>query len=184
MHRRIPLITLFALLLMASSATAQVQWGITAWSAGLGFVDPENLDSTFWLDGGLEFARVNPNLTLDGRLMYWGTSVGSGDFKVDFSDVAILPGATYRFASQGNLTPFARGGLGIHRFKAESKVDLGAPFGVISSTATDTKLGVYFGGGAAFQASPRFEILALAEVHLMDTNFFELGAEARVPLGR
>jgi Outer membrane protein beta-barrel domain len=184
MHRRIPLLTLSALLVVVSfrASAAQVQWGLTAWSVGLGLVDPENIDSTFWLDGGAEFARVNPNLTLDGRLMYWSSSNGSGDLKVDVSDIAILPGATYRFTSQPSFTPFARGGIGIHRLKADVKTDLG-PLGIYSASATDTKFGIYFGGGAAFRPSDRFELLGLVEIHIMDTNFVEIGAEARVPIG-
>lgn len=185
MHRRWTFAALTTLLLLTSAlpASAAVVWGLSAWGAGLGLVAPENIDSTFWLDGGVEFARVNENITLDGRFMYWGSSEGSGDLKVDFSDFAILPGGTYRFAPQGNVTPLARAGLGIHRFKVEvPTVDLG-PFGTVGGSTTNTEFGVYLGGGAAFQAGDRFEILGIAEYHIMDANFFTIGAEVRVPLG-
>lgn len=186
MLRRLTLAALPALLLLTpaapASAEAQLVWGLSAWSAGIGLASPDNIDSTFWLAGGLEFARINENITLDGRLMYWSSSNGEGDFEADFSDFAILPGATYRFASQGSLTPLARAGIGIHRFKADVNVDLGS-FGSASSSATDTEFGLYVGGGAAFQAGEKFEIVGIAEYHLMDADFFVIGAEVRVPIG-
>lgn len=183
MLRRLTLAALPALLLLTpaapASADAQLVWGLSAWSAGLGLAAPNNIDSTFWLDGGVEFARVNENITLDGRLMYWSSSNGSGDFKVDISDIAILPGATYRFAPQGSVTPLARAGLGLHRVKADSNLD--TTFG--SPSYTNTDFGIYLGGGAAFQAGEKLEILGVAEYHITDADFFMIGAEARIPLG-
>ncbi|MBZ0267325.1 outer membrane beta-barrel protein [bacterium] len=184
MLRRLTFPALAALLLLTNAlpASATMVWGLSAWGAGLGLAAPENIDSTFYLDGVLEFARVNENITLDGRLMYWSASEGEGDFKVDFSDFAILPGATYRFTPQGSVTPLARAGLGIHRFKADVNLDFGG-FGSASGSATSTEFGVYAGGGAAFRAGEKFEILGIAEYHIMDANFFTIGAEVRVPLG-
>jgi len=181
MKPRIMLLALTGLLVIPCSAAAQVQWGLSAWSAGVGFAAPDNLDNTFWLDAGLEFVEFAPGFTGDGRLLYWGSSTGSGDLKADFSDIALLPGVTYRFAGRRGFSPLLRGGLGFHRFKGESKLNLGPPFGVITSTDTNTEFGAYVGGGGAFRVSDRFEVLAVAEMHFMDENFFVIGAEFRVP---
>ena len=95
MHRRIPLLILPFLLALSTPAPAQVVWGLTAWHAGLGLASPDDIDNTFWLDGGLEVARMNENITLDARLMYWGSSVGLGDAeKVDRLTVRWPSGST------------------------------------------------------------------------------------------
>lgn len=176
---RTPLIALIPLLALVTPAAAQVEWALSAWSAGLGLVAPgDDIDTTYWLDGGVDVAQVNRNLTLNGRIMWWGSSHGAGSV-LDASDLAFLPGAIYWFPSRGMFTPFARGGLGIHRFKWETFQGLSSR----PTTETNTDLGVFLGGGTTFPVNERFEILGTVEVHFMDTNFFVIGAEAHVPLG-
>ena len=170
------LISTFAALAMiaalAAPSQAQMSFGLGSVSVGAAFVSPDNVDATFGIVGGAEIGTLMENVTARVDLMWWGKSQDVLGTDWSWRDIAILPGARYDFpmGDGGAVTPFVNGGLGVHLFKTEFEL-----FGQ-TADASSTEIGFFVGGGADYEMSDTMTLNAFADYHLMDLNFFAIGA--------
>lgn len=111
MHDRIRMraaLPFLASLLVALCAAPGVShaYGMTGAGGKLGFASPEDLDGTMMVGGHMEFEQNGSRLHLMPNLMYWNVD--------RVSDVNPNFDVYYHFASEGRLTPYLGGGLGLN----------------------------------------------------------------------
>lgn len=143
---------LAAMLGMGSSAYAEeVKAGQTE---VVGFVGAGSEGAGTILGGGIQYG-LGPRLLFAGELAYF---TGGEDFNgfgvnVDSSIIGVNANAHYLFPMKNpKFTPYALGGLGFLRASAKA-----SGFGV-SSSASDTSIGLNIGGGARWAAGENWGI--------------------------
>lgn len=112
----------FAIIGLLATAPASHAFGMSGFGAKLGVTDPSDLGATLTLGAHLEFEQPGTQVHLLPSLMYWSSD--------DVTDVSPNFDVYYHFQSEGMVTPYVGGGLGMHFFNNSrtdrSKSDLGA----------------------------------------------------------
>lgn len=165
------LISLAGLVLAAFSTTgqAQLELGFRAVGGHLAYVS----DATLGIAAGAEVGSINPELALTTDLFWWRDSEGFGGVDASWRDIAILAGIRQRFPSRGDLTPFFDAGAGVHLLKfKQGQID-----------DSDTKLGLYAGGGLEYVWSSKLDLQAAMRGHLTEPDFFSLSVGVSYHLG-
>lgn len=182
MKRITLLLTLASLTFAAPAAMAQSDLGLKRVGAAIGFVNPENLGTTFSLGLFADHGTVTPNISIESRLDYWGQSDEFYGIKNSLRDVALGARGKYHFvASNPKLRPFVGAGLGLHFLKAEVAVPL-APGSTVE--ASSTKLGVDLGAGVSTPLSPKTDLSGETWFGIVDgANSFSLRAGLSYKLG-
>ena len=155
--------SVFACLLMASTAIAQI--GFMGIGGRLGYVNPEgDIESTFGFGVVADLGTIVPDLRLEGSLDYWSKSYEAGFMFLEnaewkYSDLMIAATAKYMIPTQGNIIPFAGGGLALHMFSYEYKYEYIDPFDPYdvshaSRDKSETDIGFHTVGGAEMKLSP------------------------------
>ena len=154
------LLTIAACALAAPSAMAQSNLGIKGLGVSVAFVSPENLDGTVGLGVYADCGTIAPHIGLETRLDYWSES--RSDFGVDthIHDVALGVRGKYNFeVANPRIQPFAGAGLGLHIIGARVDVPAQPGFPAMSTSDSQTKLGLDLGGGIATPVGPRTTFL-------------------------
>lgn len=185
MKRFTVLLTLASLALAAPVALAQSDLGLKRAGVAIGFVDPENLGTTFGFGIFADHGTITPNISLESRIDYWGQSDQYFGTETSLRDIALGVRAKYNFViSNPKIRPFAGAGLGMHFLKAE--VTIPPQFGFPGTTvdASTTKLGLDIGGGISTPLSPKTDLLGETWFGIVDgANSFTLRAGLSFKLG-
>ena len=184
MKRSVFLLVLGSLALVAPVAMAQSDLGFKRLGASIGFVDPENLGSTFSLGVFADHGTVAPNISIESRLDYWSQSDQFPGTETSLRDIAVGVRGKYNFeTSNPKIRPFVGAGLGVHFLKLEATVP--PPFGPGTTVETSsTELGVDLGGGISTPLSPRTDLLGETWFGIVDgANSFTLRAGLSFKLG-
>jgi len=185
MKRITLLLTLVALTVAAPAALAQSDLGLKRAGVAIGFVDPENLGTTFSLGIFADHGTVTPNISIESRLDYWGQSDQFLGTKTSVRDIALGARGKYHFeTSNPKIRPFLGAGLGLHFLKAEVTIPLQFGFPGSTAEASSTKLGIDLGGGVATPLSPKTDLLGETWFGIVDgANSFSLRAALSYKLG-
>ena len=183
--KRTVLFLSLAALAVAAPALAQSDLGLKRVGAAIGFVDPENLGTTFSLGIFADHGTITPHIGLESRLDYWSQSDDFFGTKSSVRDVALGVRGKYTFTvSNPKIRPFAGAGLGIHFLKAEVTIPAFGGFPATTTSASDSKLGFDLGGGVATPVSPKVDLLGETWFGIVDTaNTFSLRAALSYKLG-
>lgn len=186
MKRITVLLTLVSLAFAAPVALAQSDLGLKGVGAAIGFVDPENLGTTFSLGLFADHGTITPRISLESRLDYWGQSDAYFGTETSLRDIALGARAKYNFVvSNPKVRPFVGAGLGLHFIKAE--VTIPPQFGFPGSTveASTTEVGLDIGGGVTTPLSPRTDLLGETWFGIVDgANSFMVRAGLSFKLGQ
>src|SRR5262249_48131486 len=184
--KRMPLLLVLAVgLLAANQAMAQSKLGLRSVGASIGFVSPENVDGTFGFGVFADVGRITPVIGLEPVIEYWSKSDNAFGAKASLRDVSVgARGKYYIDTSNPKLLTFVGAGLGLHFLHSEGSVT--APgFPTITVDASDTKLGLDFGGGIATPISPKDEFHAEAWFGFVsDVNQFAVRAGISHAIGK
>lgn len=144
--------------LSAQRAMGQASIGFRSIGASVAYVSPENVNGTFGLGVFADLGRITPEIGLEPRIEYWSASEEAFGSKASMRDVVVGARGKYYFdIANPKVHPFAGAGLGLHFLRAEATVSIpGLP--TISSSASDTRLGVDFGGGLETNVSPLVDL--------------------------
>lgn len=185
MKRTNLLLALAILAIAAPAAHAQSDLGLKRIGVAVGFVDPENLGTTFSLGVFADHGTVTPNISLESRLDYWSKSDQFLGTKTTLRDVTLGVRGKYAFEiTNPKIRPFLGAGLGIHFLKAD--VVIPPQFGFPGSTAeaSSSDLGIDFGGGIATPLTPKTDLLGETWFGIVDgANSFTLRAALSYKLG-
>ncbi len=185
MKRITLLLTLASLAVAAPAAMAQSDLGLKRVGAAIGFVDPENLGTTFSLGIFADHGTLTPNISIESRLDYWSQSDQFLGTNSSLRDVTLGLRGKYHFEIENpKIRPFLGAGLGLHLLKAE--VTIPPLFGLPGSTAeaSSTKLGLDLGGGVSTPLSPKADLLGETWFGIVDgANSFSLRAGLSYKLG-
>lgn len=185
MKRPTLLLLLATLAIAAPAANAQSNIGLKRLGAAIGFVDPENLGTTFSLGVFADHGTLTPHISLESRLDYWSQSDQFLGTKTSVRDITLGGRAKYTFETANpKLRPFLGAGLGLHFLKAE--VNVPPQFGLPGSTAgaSSTKLGLDLGGGVATPLNEKTDLLGETWFGIVDgANSFTLRAGLSYKLG-
>jgi hypothetical protein len=121
-----------ALVLVVGSARAQ-SWGMSGFGGKIGYTSLEDLEGTLQLGAHVEFESPGNRLHLLPNLMYWREN--------DVSNINPNMDVYYHFNSEGVITPYLGGGLGIH-FVNDDRFNV-----------SDTNLGANMFAGLRFPTS-------------------------------
>ena len=160
--KRFALLLALACALVAPAAHAQAKLGLESIGATVGMVSPENLGSTFGLGAFANLGTIMPDLGLETRVDYWSKSESSFGFETSVSDITLGARVKYFFALEGTpIKPYAGGGLGLHFLHEEATIP---PFfgGPLTTSASDTRVGLDLGGGFTAPVSPRSDLVGEA----------------------
>lgn len=184
MKRFTLLLTLAATVLAAPLALAS-DLGLNRFGGAIGFVDPENLGTTFSLGIFADHGTITPNISLESHLDYWGQSDSYFGTENSLRDIALGARLKYNFVvSNPKIHPFAGAGLGMHFLHAQ--VTIPPQFGFPGSTAeaSSTKVGLDIGGGLSTPLNPKTDLLGETWFGLVDgANSFALRAGLSFKLG-
>jgi opacity protein-like surface antigen len=184
--KRISLALALATLAFAAPvANAQSDLGLKRVGAAIGFVDPENLGTTFSLGVFADHGTVTPNISLESRLDYWGQSDQFLGTETSIRDVALGVRGKYNFeTSNPKIRPFLGAGLGVHFLKAKVTVPPLGPIPGSTAEASSTELGVDLGGGVSTPVSPKTDLLGETWFGIVDgANSFMLRVGLSYKLG-
>ncbi|MFC1682915.1 outer membrane protein [Candidatus Zixiibacteriota bacterium] len=152
-------------LLLAGAASAGIAFaGI---GGRVGYVKPEDpIEGTFGVGVVANLGTIVPALRLEGSVDYWAKSYNAAfmahDAEWKYSDIIIGATAKYMIPTQGSVTPFVGGGLGVHVFNWEYSYDYewDDPYGYLDEECSDscsdskTEVGFHGVGGVEAKLSP------------------------------
>ena len=186
MKRITLLLTLASLAVAAPAALAQSDLGFKRVGAAIGFIDPENLGTTFSVGIFADHGTITPHISLESRLDYWGQDDQFMGATTSLRDIALGVRAKYHFEiSNPKIRPYAGAGLGVHFLKAE--VTIPPQFGFPGSTveASSNELGLDLGGGVSTPLSPKTDLLGETWFGIVDgANSFSVRAGLSYKLGQ
>lgn len=158
--KRIVLLFTLAIGVLSSQAQAQSNIGFRTIGASLGYVSPEDLGGTFGLGVFADLGQITPEIRLEPRVEYWSSSEESFGAKASIRDISIGARGKYFFeVANSQIRPFAGAGLGLHFLNAEASVTIPG-FPTLSSSQSETKLGVELGGGMESSLNPKVDFHA------------------------
>ena len=149
--------------LATPAAHAEPKLGLESIGASIGMVSPENLGSTFGLGAFAHLGTIMPDLALETRIDFWSKSENSFGFETSVSDITLGARVKYMFTLEGTpIRPFAGGGLGLHFLHTEATIPpfFGGP--ALTTSGSDTRLGLDLGGGFTAPVSPRSDLVGEA----------------------
>ena len=167
---------------MAVFCTVAVQdamasdFGFKGVGGRIGLVNVEELDSTFGFEGIVDLGTVAPNWGMEANVGFWSWSEEQFGAKTSIRDIILGARTKYMFTTQNpQLTPFVGGGMGLHFLRAEVDIPAQGGFPAQSASASDTELGIEFGGGLAMHVSPQIDLVGEAWYGIInDVNQFSL----------
>ena len=144
------------ILFCATFSYAESGIGLNAIGARLGFVLPEDpIDSTIGLGLNAALGDIMPNLQLHGYLDYWSKSYDiTANVGASFSVFGIGAIVKYLFEVEGDIQPYAGGGLGLNI--GSWKQDAVSGFTSETSNST-TDLGIHLLGGASMPLNEQID---------------------------
>ena len=149
------LITIFA-----CSSFAKSEIGFNAVGGRIGFIMPEDpIDNTFGFGLNADLGTLMPNLTLHAYLDYWSKGYDVTYYEWSWSVIGLGAIAKYEFAMEGNIKPYAGGGLGFNIGKWSSKyTGPTSPFLTdVEASESETDIGIHLLGGAKMPLSPKMD---------------------------
>jgi opacity protein-like surface antigen len=115
---------------------------------------------------------------------YWSKSEGSGDFEVDFRDIAFGARGQYVFSNDNpRVSPYAAAGIAIHLFKVDVPEQEIAGF-TVGGSDSDSKIGVDLAGGIEYASSEKMKIIGEVMYRIVsDIEQFVISAALMFPFG-
>jgi hypothetical protein len=165
MFRKRVLYGLVLLLIPAASAFGQAgrqqAMGFNAFGGHLGWVDPEDLDSTPELGVQADFGPMIPDLHLEGNIDLWWESQTFPAVKESFRDLSLGAAAKYYPPLPSSyFKPFVGGGIALHFFHKKHQyhqpIDV---YGTTSLSDNHTELGLDLAGGTLYSVSDKVDLL-------------------------
>ena len=106
MRRIVLFATACCTLALAAGPAGAGSFGLSGFGGKLGYAVPEDLDGTLHAGAHLEFESAGTRVHILPSLMFWKSE--------DVSDVNPNIDAYYHFNSEGLITPYVGGGVGMH----------------------------------------------------------------------
>ncbi len=179
------IILLAILSLCVAQASAKSDIGLKGIGLKVGYLMPEDpLDATITFGAVADLGTFIPELHWDASVQYWSTGYDESSWDRSWSDIAIKSTVRYLFPVQGNIKPYAGGGLGIHFYHSEWDVPSGYQTWGVSTSTSDTEFGIHVLGGAQFALAPKWKLQTELEYCSADLDQFTIGANIIYILGK
>ncbi len=151
---------------------AQTDIGFKGIGARLGYVMPEDpIDNTIGFGVQADLGTIIPEIHVGALIEYWKKSYDVGSASWSWSEFVIAPTAKYYFPVQSEFKPYGGGGIGLSIGKWSEKYDY-AYLGQQEYSASDTKLGIFFMGGAEYEFNPNVTGFAELKYHMDGADYF------------
>ena len=172
MNRIIRMLALGTLAFLATTPAGAQEQG--ALGFGLGFVKPEDIDSTLWVTANYRF-RLTDRLVLEPEVGVWKKTEGDEDVaEVSLRDLNFGANVLYVAQSGGQTKLWGGAGLGAHILKGE--LLLGGAIG--SESDSETKLGIHLLAGADHRLQDSLDLFGSLRYDLVslegDSNLNQL----------
>ena len=143
----------------------------------LGFVMPEgDIDNTLGFGLNADLGTLMPELTLNAYLDFWtkGYDVGAY-YEWSWTSIGIAAIVKYQFAMEGNMKPYAGGGLGFNISTWSS--DYSGPTypgwtGDLDTSDSEFDVALHFLGGASMPLSPNLDGFAELRYTIDGADYF------------
>ena len=174
--KSVSVVTLIVLLTGISFAQSDI--GLKAVGGRIGFIMPEDpIDDTIGFGLNTDLGTLMPNLTLHGYLDYWSKSyesdLGFGtNWESSFSILGIIALVKYHFEMEGNIKPYAGGGLGLMIGTGKSEYTNPITGAKEEDSSSDSELGIQLVGGAAMPLSPELDGFAELKYNIDGADYF------------
>jgi len=148
------LFAIIAVLMMSGLAFSQMNIGLNGVGGKIGYIMPEDpIDNTLGFGAAFDLGTITPTIHLNGFCEYWSKGYDVLGVDVSFSEFIFGATAKYYFSANGQLKPYAGGGLAFILGKASVDDNI---YGVdVSESETD--IGFHFCGGADYPLSPTLD---------------------------
>lgn len=134
--------------------------GFKSLGASVAYVSPENLDGTFGFGVFADLGRITPQIGLEPHIDYWSGSQEAFGAKAEIRDIAVGARGKYYFEVKSpTIRPFLGTGLALHFVNAKATVSVPG-FPTVSSSSSQTKLGLDLGGGMETSLNPKMDLHA------------------------
>jgi len=164
MYKRLQVIIVVFILSIPLISVAQTEIGLNGVGGRLGYIMPEgDIENTLGFGLNADMGTFNETIKLFAYFDYWGKGYDAGFYEWNWSVINIAAIAKYPFEMQGNIKPYAGGGLGLafNHWSSDYKgPDIDSPFYTTSDledSATDTDLAIHLLGGAEMELSPQMD---------------------------
>ena len=171
---RVLLSAILVALLIPTLSLAEANISLNGVGGRLGFVMPEDpIDNTIGLGLNADLGTLMPNLSLWGYLDFWSKGYDAGYYEWSWTSIAIAAIAKYEFEMEGDIKPYAGGGLGFTITSWNSDYTGPAGFGFDASTSdSNFDIGLHFLGGAAKEFSPQLTGFAELKYSIDGADYF------------
>ena len=169
------------LLAMTLTVMAQTEIGFNGVGGRLGYVMPEDpIESTFGFGLNADLGKITPTIKFGAFIDYWSKSYDEEEFGFNvnssFSVFAIGALARYDFSSQGNIQPYAAGGLGMNFWSSKAESEYINPLtgkkDKTEATVDDSDFAIHLIGGAEMPLTPQLNGFAEIKYVISDPEYF------------
>ncbi len=185
-----PLILVAALLFSLTSLSfAQSDIRLKGVGGRLGFVMPTEgqIDNTLGFGLQANLGSITPKILLDAYVDYWAKGYEASYYKWTWSSFGIAAVAKYKIEMEGNIHPYAGGGLGLNISKGSSKYtgpqsSLYGQYIYAEASSSTSDVAILLVGGASMTLSPKMDGFAEVKYNLGGIDNFGIFVGANYKL--
>ncbi len=172
--RTLKILTVLSLLFIFTTANA-ADIGFKGIGGKLGYVMPEgDIDNTFGLGVVAKLGTITDDIYLNGFVDFWSKGYDVGYWEWSWTNIAIGAMAVYYFPMDGNIKPYAGGGLGfnIGMWKSDYSGPANQSWGIEDQSDTEIDLGIHLAGGAEMELSPTLDGFGEVKYTIGEADYF------------
>ncbi|MBN2412914.1 porin family protein [candidate division KSB1 bacterium] len=171
---------LVILIAFTLSAMAQTEIGFNGVGGRVGLIMPEDpIDNTFGFGLNADLGTISPKIKFGAFIDYWSKSYDEDEFgfniETSFSVFAIGALARYDFSTQGNIQPYAAGGLGMNFWSSKAESEYINPItgdkDKSEASVDDSDFAIHLIGGVEMPLSPQMNGFAEIKYVISDPEY-------------
>jgi len=165
------------LLSLTLTAMAQTEIGLNGVGGRLGLIMPEDpIDNTFGFGLNADLGTITPVIKLGAFLDYWSKSydvgIGLASSEASISLLAIGALARYDFEMDGNIKPYAAGGLGLNIATGSFEYTDPITGKKVDDSESESDFAIHLIGGAEMPLTPQMNGFAEIKYVISDAEYF------------
>ncbi len=167
MMKRITNLAVLLGLLTSMSILAQPAIGLKGIGPRVGFISvSEDVGSTFDIGVVANLGTLLENVQLVGSFDTWGKSEDENGASASTRDFVLAGGARYAIPMEGDLQPYATGGLALHIYRGSVEI----PSINFDESDTDLRIGLDIGGGVVKPLNSGMDVFGEILIRINEVN--------------
>lgn len=173
-------------LCFAGLAGAKSDLGFKGVGGQLSYVMPSgSIENSLGLGANVYLGTIMPDLHFFAYVDYWGKTYSANSYaEAKYSMISIIAAARYHFKVEGNIKPYAGGGLGLNIAKSSVTYNDSYVGHTYDTSVSNTDLGILLLGGASTSLSKNLDGFAELRYNIGDGDVFSINVGVTYLLGK